>query len=203
MLVRLDFFEESREFEILDDLLARILARESAIRTAVLVDVRGIVEDRDLLEVVALAEIEIHRIVRGRDFERAGAEFAIDRGVGDDFYLARCQRQTKHLADVRLVTLVVRIHGDGSVTEHRLGPRGRNRYRASTVGERVADVPEAAGDVLVIDFEVGQRGFAARAPVDQPHRAVDEFLVVEIDEDFGHRLREAGVECEALAAPVA
>ena len=55
----------------------------------------------------------------------------------------------------------------------------------------------------MIDFEVGQRGFAARTPVDQAHRAVDEFLVVEIDEDFGHRLREAGVEREALAAPVA
>ena len=113
------------------------------------------------------------------------------------------QRQTKRLADVRLVALVVGIHGDRGVTEHRLGPCRRDRDRARAVGERVADVPKAALDVLVIDFEIGQRRFASRAPVDQPHRAVDEFLVVKIDEDFGHRLRKARVEREALAAPVA
>src|SRR5271154_2501581 len=75
----LDLFEQARGFEVVDDLLARFLARQPAIRAAVLVDVRGAVENRDLLEVVTLAQLEVHRIVRGRDFERASAEFAIDR----------------------------------------------------------------------------------------------------------------------------
>ena len=68
-----------------------------AIRAGVFVHVRGAVEDRDLFEAVTLAQIEVHRVVRGRDFQRAGAEFAIDRGVGDDRYLAAHQRQAKRL----------------------------------------------------------------------------------------------------------
>src|SRR6202521_5663860 len=57
--------------------------------------------------------------------------------------------------------------------------------------------------VFVIDFEIGERRFASRAPVDQPAIAVDQTLAMEPDEDLGHRAREAGVEREALAAPVA
>ena len=138
------FSSSPADFEVLDDLLARFLARQPAIRAAVLVDVRGAVENRDLLEAVTLAQLEVDRVVRGRDFQRAGAEFAIDRRVGDDLYLAPDQRQPNSLADVRLVALVVGIHRDGGVAEHRLGPRRRDRDRAGAVGERVADVPEAA-----------------------------------------------------------
>src|ERR1700722_18032303 len=203
VLMRLDFFEQPRNLEMIDDFLARILARHPAIRAAVLVDVRGAVEDRNLLEAVTLAQLEVDRIVRGRDFQRAGAEFAIDRGVGDDLYLATYQRQPNRLADVRLVALVVGIHGDRGVTEHRLGPRRCDRYSAGAVGERVTDVPEAALDVLVIDFEIGQRRFASRAPVDEPLGAIDELLVVKIDEDLRDRLRQARIKREALAAPVA
>ena len=102
-----------------------------------------------------------------------------------------------------LVALVVGIHGDRGVAQHRLRPRRRDRDRTGAVGERVADEPQAALDVLVIDFEVGQRRLASRAPVDKPLGPVDDALVVKIDEDFGHGAREARVECEALAAPVA
>src|SRR5271154_2455426 len=98
MFVRLDLFEESRRFQVPDDLLARVLARHPAIGAAVVVDVPSTVQNRNLLEAVALAELEVDRIVRGRDLQRAGAEFTIDRGVGDDFYLALDQRQSKRLA---------------------------------------------------------------------------------------------------------
>src|SRR5581483_561605 len=56
---------------------------------------------------------------------------------------------------------------------------------------------------LVIDFEVGKRGLAARAPVDQAERAVYQPLAIETDENFAHRARKPGIEREALAAPVA
>src|ERR1700675_3833859 len=91
--IRLDFFEQPRNLEVFNDFLARILARHPAIRTAVLVDVGGAVEDRDLLEAVMLAQLEVHRVVRGCDFQRAGAEFSINRCVGDYLYLAPYQRQ--------------------------------------------------------------------------------------------------------------
>ena len=58
-------------------------------------------------------------------------------------------------------------------------------------------------DVGVRHFEIGDGGVAARAPVDHVLAAVDEALFVEPDEDFAHGAGEAGIEGEALAAPVA
>ena len=68
---------------------------------------------------------------------------------------------------------------------------------------RVADVPEVALRFGVFDFEVGEGGLAAGAPVDHVLAAVDEALFVEADEDFAYGAGEAGIEGEALAAPVA
>jgi hypothetical protein len=64
-------------------------------------------------------------------------------------------------------------------------------------------VPKTSLGLGVLDFQVGEGGLAARAPVDHVLAAVDETLFVEADEDFAHRAREAGIEGEALAAPVA
>ena len=58
-------------------------------------------------------------------------------------------------------------------------------------------------DVGVGHFEIGDGGEAARAPVDHVLAAVDEALFEEADEDFADRAGEAGVQGEALAAPIA
>jgi hypothetical protein len=54
----------------------------------------------------------------------------------------------------------------------------------------------------VIDLDVGQRRQAARAPVDDPLRAVDEPVVEEPLEHCLHRAGQALVHGEALAGPV-
>ncbi len=50
---------------------------------------------------------------------------------------------------------------------------------------------------------VGQRGAAARAPVDDVFAAVDESFVVQLHEHFSHRAGEPFVHGEALPVPVA
>src|SRR5690606_29150422 len=64
------------------------------------------------------------------------------------------------------------------------------------------DVDELALVLGVGDLDVGQRGEAARAPVDDPLRAVDEPVVEEALEDRLHRPGEARVHGEPLAGPV-
>ena len=91
----------------------------------------------------------------------------------------------------RLVALVVRMHGDARVAEHRLGPRGGHDDvvdPADRLLERIAQVPQVAVDVLVLDLDVGQRGRAARAPVDDAVAAVDQPGVEPVDEDLAHGL---------------
>src|SRR5438105_1468040 len=64
-------------------------------------------------------------------------------------------------------------------------------------------MPEVALGFVVIHFEIGNGGEAARAPVHHVGAAVNESFFVEADEDFAHRATQSRVESEALAAPVA
>ena len=140
------FSSRPARFEILDDLAcahsSRVIPRYAP-PFWLICAVR--IHHRNLREVVTLAHLEVVEVMPGRDFDRAGAECAIDRGVGDDRDLATRSAAGEHLADVRLVALVIRMHRDGGVAEHRLRPRRRDGHRAGAVGERIADVPEVPG----------------------------------------------------------
>ena len=52
-------------------------------------------------EIVALADLEVVRVVRGRDFDDASAEFAVDVRVGNDGNFAIHQRQQTFLPTKR------------------------------------------------------------------------------------------------------
>jgi hypothetical protein len=83
------------------------------------------------------------------------------------------------------VPVVVGVHGDGRVPEHRLGPgRGDDDLR---VARAVPDRHQLAVLVGVLDLDVGQRGQTAGAPVDDPLRAVDQALAVHAGEHGLHR----------------
>ena len=59
------------------------------------------------------------------------------------------------------------------------------------------------GDIGVGDFEIADGGVATGAPVGHVLAAVEEAALVEADEDFADGAGEAGIEGEALAAPIA
>ena len=114
------------------------------------------------------------------------------------------ERQRDRLADERRVALVVRIHGDRDVAQHRLRAASwRRRRRPAAVGQRIADLPDLALLLLVLDFEVGHRRAERRVPVDEALAAIDEAVVVQADERLEHRGGQALVHREALARPVA
>jgi hypothetical protein len=60
-------------------------------------------------------------------------------------------------------------------------------------------VGQLAGDLLVLDLDVGQGGQAAGAPVDDPPAPVQQALLVQGDEHLADGPREALVHGEALA----
>src|SRR5207237_1106368 len=70
------------------------------------------------------------------------------------------------------------------------------------VRERVGELVELALGLLVIHLEVGERRTVARAPVDEPLRAVEKPLLVKAVERLAHRARGLLVHGEPLAVPV-
>src|SRR5712692_10015020 len=203
MPMRFDFFDRSSRLKILDDLLAAFLAREALVWPGLGVHPRTRIHHGNLREIMSPPDLEVVRVMRRRDLDRAGTEFAIHRRVRDYRDFAPDQRQPHRFPNHPTITLVIGIHRDRGVTEHRLRPRRRNCYRARSVNQRIADIPKAALHIFVIDFEVGNRSLASRTPVDQPPVAVDEALVVERHERTRDGARKSRVERETLAAPVA
>ena len=82
------------------------------------------VHDRRHRQLVPHADLEVVRIVGGCDFDCARAEFGVDVLVGDDDQLAVEERVRQGLADQVAVALVVGVHRDRGVAEHRLDPGG-------------------------------------------------------------------------------
>ena len=163
-------------------------------------DDRALVHDHEARQVVPLADLEVVRVVRGRDLDGAGAERRVDVGVGNDGNVPVGQGQRDRLADQVRVPLVVGMHRHCGVAEHRLGARGGHHDRLVTFS--VADRDELAVVVGMVDLGVGQRGQAARAPVDDPFRAVDQVVVVKAFEDRLDGAREPLVHGESLTGPV-
>ncbi len=145
-------------------------------------------------------DLEVDQIVRRSHLHRAGAERRVDELVGDDRDAPVGQRQRHGLTDQVRVPVVVRMHGDRRVAEHRLGAGRDHDDRRVTLS--VADGDQLAVVVGVVDLDVAQRGEAARAPVDDPLGAVDQIVVVQPLEDRPDRGRESLVHGEAFASPV-
>ena len=186
-----------------DDLLARLLHGEARVVGARLGRHAPVLaDDADLVEVVAAADLEVVGVVAGRDLQRAGAEVGLDVVVGDDRQVAPDEGQHRRAADEVAVALVVGVHRDRGVGQHRLRAHGGDHDLARAVLERIGDVEERVGDLAVLDLEVGDRRARPRVPVDQVVVAVDEVLVVEVDEDLHHRAHVGVVEREALVVVV-
>ena len=152
---------------------------------------------------MAAADLIVVRVVRRGDLDDAGAELHVDIVVADNRDLAANQRQDDRLADEIPVALVLGVDRNGGIAEHRLRTGGGQNDLAAAVAERVAQVPEVACLLLILNLGVRDGGHAVRAPVDDALALVDEALVVEVDKDLLDRLGAALIEGEALAVPVA
>ena len=206
--VGFDLLQEARLFQLRDDQLARgeaILAVEffgkdqRGFRQAAQIVLVGgqrhtrfLIEHADRRKIVTAADLEVVEVVGRGDLHRARTLLRVGVIVGDDRNQPSHQRQYNLLADNALVTLVLGIHGDSRVAQHGFGPRGRDHDEGGRVlgiellaFERIAQMPEAALDLDLLHFEIGDRGQQLRVPVDQTLVLVDQSLRVEFDEHLG------------------
>ena len=203
MRVRLHLDEVALGFQVGDKGVTRFVAIHALVFAAEVVDSGVIVHDLDLLKPVALPDKEVVRVVGGRDLHAARTEADLHIVVGDDRDLSADDRQDQRLADKVGVALVVRVDGDGSIAEHRLGAGGGDLDILVAALDRVLDVPEMSCLLAVFDLRVGEGGSAVRTPVDDAVAAVDQPFFIEVDEDLLDCAGAAFVHREALARPVA
>ena len=177
-------------------------------------------------DLVALSDTIVVEIMCTGDLDRPRAEIRIRIFVGDDrdqtAMFLRPDRDFAEFADNWLVTLIVRMNGNGTVTQHGFRPRRGNRnivtglakgdvplfvfldvFIGRATGQRVAEVPHVSIGFDVLDLEIRNGCLHLRIPVDEPLGLVDQALVVEVDKNLANGLRQAFVHGEPLTRPVA
>ncbi len=187
MRVRLDLLEEAEIFQPRHDLLARGVAIDAvqllgehqralgqAAQIVLVVDEREaalLVEHVDARQRVAVADLEVVEVVRRRDLHRARALVRIGIFIGDDRNFAADQRQDHVLADEIRVALVLGMHGNAGIAQHRLRPRGGDDDERLGIGgieipalDRIAQIPQVALDLDLLHFEIGDRGEQLAGP---------------------------------------
>ena len=150
----------------MDDILARNVAVEAGVGSALRIDVRAVVHHVDRRKMMALAEREVIGIVRGRDFDCAGTELAADPLIEHDGNFAIQERQAQLFAVEMEVALVFGVNGDGRIAEH--GFRARRCDSEELAGilaigaeDRILDLPQVALVLGVNDFKIADGGLAA------------------------------------------
>ena len=249
MRIGLDLAEQATRFHHRDDFRARLEAvapfqrREglgqdrarinSLVELAVALqrDAPFQIEHIDDPQPMPLADLEIVEVVRRRDLHRARALFRVGVFVGDDRDAPPDERQDRKAPDQALELLVLGMHGDARVAEHRLGAGRRDGDHGAVVAlERIIEIIKVPVRVLVEDLgerccverlfatalpfegaaafdllhlQVGDRRVELRVPIDEALVLIDEPRAIELDEDLHHGARQALVEREALPRPVA
>jgi len=221
-LVRPGLDQQALGFQFRQHGFARLEAVETseAFRCSV-VEVCRVGEQVDHRQAVPLPHRIIVEVVRRGHLHHAGAEGAVDVGIGDHRDRAAAERQAHLLSDEVGIARVLGVHHHGDVAEHRLRAGGSDHevvaglaqghvalgialdVLVGGVDQRVADRPQVAVLLLAHYLEIGDRGLQHRVPVDQLLAAVDVALLVQAHEGLDYGLRGHRVHGEHAARPVA
>ena len=199
----LDRDEHTHLLKLLDESLAAFIAVHTRILAGTLEHLARVANDLDFLKVMALAHLEVVRIVCRRDLDSARAEVLVDVFIGEQRDAAADDRQDQRLADEIFVALVIRMDGDARIAEHRLRTRRRDLDILARLSlYLIAQMPEVALLRLVLDLDVRDGRVARRAPVRDARALINKSFFVEADEDLADGAAAALVHREALAVPV-
>ena len=94
------------------------------------------------------------------------------------------------------------MYGDRCVGQHGLGPCGRDLNAPLPVFEGIADGVKLSFSFFVLNFDVGDRGGAARAPVDHALAPIDQSGAIKIDKHTRDGAGEPLIHGETMAIPV-
>ncbi len=120
-------------------------AVEPTISFGRLVIERGVVvEYVEHRKLVAPSNLVIVEVVSGRNLHAARAELRVHVFICDDRNRATRQGEVDGLTYERTITLIVGVHCNSRVAEHRFRSRRRDNDVAAAIRQRVPETPELA-----------------------------------------------------------
>ena len=153
---------------------------------------------------MALANFEVERVVRWRNFQNSRPELGIDSFVSDDGKFFARERAPCVLADKIGIAPIAGMRRHRRIGHDRFRPRGGDFNEAAGLfRDFIANVVKASLLRLGNDLFVGQRSLRRWVPVDHATAAIDQTLAVKIDKNLLDSLDVMVIERVALARPIA
>ena len=145
-----DLYKKTQCVKVCHHLLSCLVTVHTCVLAAKLVDGRVIVQYIDLLKVMALSNLEIVRVMGRCDLYTACSKLFVNVWICDDRDLSVCERQLQHLSHYICISLIVRIYGNGCISEKCLRSCCCYLDKSSRLPNyRIVDVPEIAVLLLV------------------------------------------------------
>ena len=158
----------------------------------------------DNRQVMALTNLEINRVMRGRDFQDAGAEFRIDCLIGDNRNFLACQGTPRMFTQEIGVSLVTWMKCHRSVGHDGFGSCSCDfQETPRLLHNLVADEVEVPLLWLGNHFFIRHRSLGSRIPVDHAATAINQPFPIKIDKNVLYSRNVSVIERIALARPVA
>ena len=201
--VGLYLYKVSLLFQILHHGFSRLIAVHAGIfSTVLLIDGGIVVHDVELRQVMPFSHFKVVGVVSRCDLHGTGSEFFVYIVVRHNGDLPVCQRKQTFLSYDVFVSLVIRMHSDGCISQHGLRTGSRDLQIVICPYNGVLDVPEMSILLLVLHFRVGEGCLTYRTPVDDPGSFIDIAFLIQADEHFLHCPGTALVHGEPLSVPV-
>src|SRR3981081_2020762 len=123
---------------------------------------------------MALTNIKIGFVMRGRDLQDTRSEFDIDCIVSDNRDLRRRKRAPAMFADPLPVARIIWVHSNTCITHQRLRPGGSDFEKGAwRLDYLITDIIKRSLSRHRDDFFIRQSRLIERVPIDHPLPAID------------------------------
>src|SRR4029077_14886136 len=153
---------------------------------------------------MALTNLEIQRVVRGRDFQDAGAEFRIDCFIGNNRNFLTCERTPRMFTQEIGESLITWMKSHRSICHDGFGSRSCDvQETPRLLHNLVADEVEVSLLWLGNHFFIRHRSLGSWIPVDHAATAINQPFSIKIDKNVLDSRNVSVIERIALARPIA
>ena len=152
MLVVFNISKEAALFKILDYLLSCFVSVHACILRIIVNYLCVLSKNVDNRQVMSFTDFKVVRVMGRSDLYNACTKLHINIAVGNDRYLSANKRQSKCLAYDILISFVLWIYCNGSITEKCFRTCCSKLYISASVCKRIFQMPEVTSLIFILNL---------------------------------------------------
>ena len=122
--------------------------------------------------------------------------------ISYDRHFSSCQRNDNLFADEMLISAIIRMNCDSSISKECFRPRCSKNETLISSDNRIFDFSEISLLIKHFYFIISKSGSTARTSIDHIFSLIDESIIVEVYKVLFHCFRKPLIHSKSLSLPV-